>query len=327
MPGQSVCLQCGSVLAAESAPANVHPPRMAGWKKPPRLFFRRLRSHRLIQAFGRFRVPSWMRVVSGESFFAVLLSILPGLAHLIQRRFAQVRLYVAIWLVLLFGTLFFYGGFLGQLFFGFTIAMHAYIALQTAFGKELTDFRYRVLSLLLIGLGLLAIYWNGAGLIFRDIAGGYTSVRVPYHRTEAGDYVLARRSLVNAENLTRGSLVLAGVASIGDRWLGGSSRRSHVVAQIIARPDETLKIQEGLFIVDDSVLDPNEYPVPRWLKTRKLSVIISENHYFLSAQFQGQGYNDSHIVSVCVVPVGQIEAKAFIRWSPLIRRGFIREIE
>ena len=327
MPGQSVCLQCGSVLATESTPVNVHPPRMAGWKKPARLFFRRLRSYRLIPAVSRFRVPSWMRVVSNESFLAVFLSILPGLAHLIQRRFAQVRLYVLLWLVLLFGTLFFYGGFLGQLFFGLAIAVHAYIALHTAFGKELTDFRYRVLSLLLVGLGLLIIYWNGAGLIFRDIAGGNTSVHIPYHRTEAGDYVLARRSLANAENLTRGSLVLAGVGSIGGRWLGGSSRRSYVVAQIIARPGETLEIKEGRFIVDDRVLDPNKCPVPVWLKTRELSVIISENHYFLSAQFQGQGYNDSHIVSVCVVPVDRIEAKAFIRWSPLIRRGFIREIE
>lgn len=327
MPGQSVCLQCGSVLAAESASVNVHPPRVARWKKPARLFFRRLRSYRLIPAVGRSRVPSWMKVVSDESFLAVFLSILPGLAHLIQGRFAQVRLYVLLWLVLLFGTLFFYGGFLGWLLFGFTVAVHAFIALQTAFGKELTDLRYRVLSLLLVGLGLLIIYWNVAGLIFRDIVGGHTSVHIPYHRTEAGDYVLARRSLANAENLTRGSLVVAGVGSIHGRWFRGPSGRPRVVAQIIARPGETLKIQEGLFIVDDSVLDPNEYPVPGWLKTRELSVIISENHYFLSAQFQGQGYNDAHIVSVCVVPVGQIEAKAFIRWSPLIRRGFIREIE
>ncbi len=327
MPGQSVCLQCGSVLAAESAPVNVHPPRMARWKKPARLFFRRLRSYRLIPAVSRPRVPSWMKVVFNESFLAVFLSIIPGLAHLIQRRFARIRLYVLLWLVLLFGTIFFYGGLLGWLFLGLTVAVHAFIALQTAFGKELTDLGNRMISLLLVGLGLLIIYWNVAGLIFRDIVGGHTSLHIPYHRTEVGDYVLARRSLVNAENLTRGSLVLAGVGSIRGRWFRGPSGRPQVVAQIIARPGETLKIQEGRFIVDDSVLDPNQCPVPGWLKTRELSVIISADHYFLSAQFQGQGYNDAHIVSVCVVPVGQIEAKAFIKWSPLIRRGFIREIE
>jgi hypothetical protein len=268
-----------------------------------------------------------MKVVSNESFLAVFLSIIPGLAHLIQRRFARIRLYVLLWLVLLFGTIFFYGGFLGWLFFGLTVAVHAFIALQTAFGKELADLGYRMLSLLLVGLGLLIIYWNVAGLIFRDIVGGHTSVHIPYHRTEAGDYVLARRSLANAENLTRGSLVVAGVGSIRGRWLRGPAGRPQVIAQIIARPGETLGIQEGRFVVDGRVLDPNECPVPGWLKTRELSVTISQEHYFLSAQFQGQGYNDAHIVSVCVVPVGQIEAKAFIRWSPLIRRGFIREIE
>ena len=327
MPGQSVCLQCGSALTADAAQTDVHPPRMGKWKKPFRSFRRNFRACRLVQAGNRrTRMPSWAKKVSQVGFFGVVLSIVPGLAHVIQRRFREVLLYVIVWFLLLFGSLFFYGGALGWPLFGLTIGVHAWIAVHSGPLKAVTELRYRMLILLLVGVGLFLVYRATANLVFRDIAGGYTSVAIRYHNIEERDFLLARRSLATREDLRRGSMVITGIESIGGRYFNTGGHRQ-VVAQIIALPGESLRIEEGVFVVDDNFLDPNECPVPQWLKNRSLSVTIGQDSYFVSAQFQGQGYNDSHVAEVCVVPIGEIEAKAFIRWAPLIRRGFIRDIE
>jgi len=274
----------------------------------------------------KVELPSWLRMFSQESFFGMFLSIVPGFAHIIQRRFAEIRLYVIIWCFLLCGSVFFYGGILGWPLLGLTVAMHAWIAIHSGFLKEFAGFRYRLLGLLLVGLGLFVIYRTAANLIFRDFTGGYTSVRIPYHHIRERDFLLARRSLADPENLTRGSLVLTGVGSVGNRFVRRYGEQN-VIAQIIALPGETLEIRQGAFVVEGITLDPNQCPVPRWLKSREFSVTIGLDRYFVSAEFQGQGYNASHVMSVCIVSLSQIQAKAFMRWSPLFRRGFIKEIE
>jgi hypothetical protein len=52
---------------------------------------------------------------------------------------------------------------------------------------------------------------------------------------------------------------------------------------------------------------------------------VPQVSYFISAQYQGTGYNEAQAIEVCIVNQEQIIAKAFLRWNPLRRRGFIKD--
>jgi hypothetical protein len=97
--------------------------------------------------------------------------------------------------------------------------------------------------------------------------------------------------------------------------------------QIVGLPGEKIAIEKGQFVVDDEILDPERFPVPGWLKKKTFSKVLSKDEYFISALYRGTGYNEGQMLSVCLKSQTQIEAKAFARWMPLSRKGFIRESE
>ena len=99
MPGLDTCLRCGSVLINADEPIDIHPPRMSRWKKPIRNFFRQLRQFMPISAWSgedlHFHFfPPWLKKISRVNFLGAFLSIIPGLAHLIQKRFHSIRWWV-----------------------------------------------------------------------------------------------------------------------------------------------------------------------------------------------------------------------------------------
>ncbi len=333
MPGQRTCFQCGSVLIAEPTVATVDPPRMAGWKRPVRLFGRLVRATRVVRGPTiSDRAAERLRVLFRAGLIAVILSAIPGLAHAVQRRFQSAALYVALWGLFVFGLLFFYGGFLGMAFLGLAIASHAWIAIHAGLLQEVSDLRYRLLAMGVVALCVVFLYRGAGRLILGDIMGGRVTQAVEFHGVRTGDYVLARRSLASRrEHLTRGSLVLAPMSSVRGRFV---RRVEHVlVAQIIALGGETLSVEQVesgqmRFVIDGEPLERDRYPVPGWLTRRDLSIIIPEGHCFLSTAYEARGYYGAeNVASICVVSMGDIRAKAFVRWSPVWRRGFIREVE
>lgn len=333
MPGQSTCFKCGSTLAQKADAVEVNPPRMARWKRPLRCTFRWLRSFHVIPSGGiSIPVPPWLSRFSREGLFGILLSVIPGLAHLLQGRFREIRWYVLAWFVSLVGALFLYGGFWGLCLFGLAVGLHAWIAIHSALIKQVTDFGYRVFALILVSLGVLVVYRNIGGLIFRNLTGGYSSVTVPYHRIEAGDYLLASRSRLRSEPMTRGALV---VAYLEDTrygfWPWPQRSRDMGIVQVVGLPGEKLKIKDNAFWINDEQLDGEKYPLPAWLHNMTMSVTIPKSSYFVSAAYNveayGRGLEALDVREVCIVGSGSFEAKAFMRWMPLMRRGFIRDTE
>jgi len=334
MPGQSTCFKCGSTLAQEADSVEVNPPRMSRWKRPLRCTFRWLRAFHMIPSGGiSIPIPPWLSQFSREGLFGILLSVIPGLAHLLQGRLREIRWYVLAWFVSLVGALLLYGGFWGLCFFGLAIGLHAWIAIHSALIKQVADFGHRAFALLLVSLGVLVVYRNLGGLIFRNLAGGYSNITVPYHRIETGDYLLASRSRLRNKPLTRGSLVLSSLegARRGIGLIMSRGRLDMGIVQIVGLPGEKLEIKDGAFWINDEQLDGEKYPLPTWLHRIKMSVTIPKSSYFISSEYNvevhGRLLNVLDVTNVCLVGPDSFEAKAFMRWMPLMRRGFIRDTE
>jgi hypothetical protein len=221
---------------------------------------------------------------------------------------------------------------LGLSLLGLAIGLHAWIAIHQ-FVKELNRFNWRVLVAVLVVVVLLLIYRAILGWIFFDIVSAYSSLTIPYHNIQRGDYLLARRRGATSELVRRGSLVLVRLERLrfARRSEGRGRGGNTATAQVIALPGEVLEIGNGAFIVNGEQLDTERYPVPEWLRQRTFSVNIGDDRYFVSAEYRvyarGRRLTNADIIDACIVRQSDIEAQAFIRWLPLSRRGFIKEIE
>lgn len=330
MPGLEKCMRCGSVLSATTEPVDVHPPRMSRWKKPFRGLFRRLRKFMPIAAWSGEDLhsrafPEWLRKTSRVGLFGAILSLAPGLAHAVQRRFSSIRWWVVGWLITLLLGLFFFGSFVGLTIMGLAIGIHVWIAVHSALLEEYHQFNYRIAGYLIILVFYLVLYQAFGRVIFFDLRGGYSVIDVPAAEVHHGDFLLGRPSQTAPENITPGSFVLVRLENVGNQ--GFRRRTDSAYAQIIGISSDTVAILNDQFVVNDKALDAELYPVPTWLKRQKFSTVVPQDSYFISAQYRGTGYNESQAIEVCIVNQEQIVAKAFLRWNPLRRRGFIQDIK
>lgn len=326
MPGLDKCMRCGSVLGASAEPIDVHPPRMSRWKKPIRNFFRNIRqikpTNGIFDYDLNFRYfPEWLNKASRLAFFGAALSLIPGLAHAVQKRFSTIRWWVAAWLITLLTGLFLFGSPLGLLILGLAIGLHVWIAVHSALLQEYHEFNYRIAGYLVILVFYFILYQAAGRLVFFNYRGGYSVVNVPYAHVQQGDFLLGRVSRTNPEEITRSSFVLVRLENVANHGFAGRTNTAY--AQVIALGGDTVSIKNDQFVVNDQVLDAEPYPLPTWLKGQTFSTVVPQDSYFISAQYQGHGYNAAQAIEVCTVSQEQIIAKAFLRWMPLRRRGFI----
>lgn len=330
MPGLVTCMRCGSALTVPTESIDVHPPRMSHWKRPIRKLFRGFRRFIPASAWSGEDLhtrafPDWLRKASKVAFFGAVLSFVPGVAHLIQGRFREIRWWVVGWFVLLLGALFFFGSGLGMLLMGLALGVHVWIAVHSALLQEYQQFNYRLMGYLIILVFYFMFYRLLTPIVFFDLQGGYSAVNVPYARVEHGDFLIGRPSQTDPDDITRGSFVLVQLENVANHGFRRQTNTGY--AQVIGLAGETVAIENDRFVVDDQPLDAEQYPLPTWLKRQTFSTIVPQDSYFISAQYSGRGYNEAQAIEVCVVNRSQIEAKAFLRWNPLQRRGFIQETE
>ncbi|MDH4201361.1 MAG: S26 family signal peptidase [Phycisphaerae bacterium] len=330
MPGLDTCMRCGSVLAAAAEPIDVHPPRMSGWKKPIRGLFRQLRklkpaSKRTAGNLHEHHFPEWIDGASRVAFFGAFLSLIPGLAHAVQRRFHTIRWWVVAWLIMLLTGLFLFGSPLGLIVLGLAIGIHVWIAVHSALLAEYHQFNYRMAGYLIILFIYFVLYQALGRVVFFNLRGGYSVINVPYAQVHQGDFLLGLVSRTDPEEITRGCFVLVRLENVANHGLG--RRTNTAYAQVIGLTGDTVAIENDRFVVNDQLLDAEQYPLPTWLRRQKFSTVVPQGSYFISAQYRGTGYTESQAIEVCVVGQEQIVAKAFLRWMPLRRRGFIQVIE
>lgn len=327
IPGQKTCIKCGAALEIKSTAINVYPPRMPSWKKPLRSALRLVRQAKLTpQQNVNLHFPIWIREFFSDRFWGLFLLVIPGLAHLVQGRFKEVRWYFFAWLALILSGLFLYGSAPGFILLGLAIGVHTGITIRYGILKDLPGAGEKIMTVIFVLVGLTVIYRFTPRVILHNLTSGYASLTIPYYKVEAGDYLLARRGLYQKISLPRGSLVLIHPATLYGTRVTHSE--DVVIGEIVGLGGEQLQIVEGVFIVNGQRMETEKYPVPQWLGKVDFSITVPDDSYFVSVQYRVTAHNiklnASHIRQVCLVKDSDIEAKAFMRWWPLSRRGFIR---
>lgn len=330
MPGQDRCFKCGSILQPEKA-AAFYPPRMAGWKRPLRKMVRQLRTVSLFPDWHlRIPLPRWLTKFAQDEFLSIVLSVIPGLAHALDNRFREIRWYCLGWGLLILASVFFYGSNLGLFSLSFAVGLHGYIAYHASLKGTFSGFRQRVLAVGAICVYIALLYWAVRTTLFHDFTGAHTALNIPFQNINTGDYLLSRRSLAR-EDLRRGALVQFRPAIRGNHYYrdpGGAE----MIGEVIGLPGDTVEIKKGSFWINGQPADAEIFPVPHWLRNREIQCIISPNSYFISSEYTiniygGAGGLDGMITNVCVVPAQEITARAVMRWIPLGKRGFIKDVE
>jgi len=270
-----------------------------------------------------------MDSIDYSCLWGLFLSIIPGLAHLVHRRFREIRWYFIAWLIALSTGLFLYGTNIGLCFIGLAVGLHAWIAVQHSLLKQLKTLSER-LGAVLVALVILALIYRFAPrLIVPDLTGGYTALTLPYQNVQRGDYLLAWRDEVSDHPLPRGSLVLARLTAVElRRQSRRASRGGNMIVQIVGLPGETVQTRNDVFIIDGKPLDQEKYPPPRWLHERQVSIIVPPDCYFVSSEYNApRNIREGHIRTACLIDFDAVRARAFMRWLPVSRRGFIEETE
>jgi hypothetical protein len=269
-----------------------------------------------------------VKEIFNDSFLGLFLSIVPGLAHWVQNRFREIRWYFLAWLVLLLSGLFLYGSAAGFICFGLAIGVHAAIALQYGILKDLANLREKIITVILVLIGLTFMYRFIPRMPPLNLDAGYSSLTIPYYNVEADDYLLARGGLDEKVLLPRGSLILIHPATLGGYRRIVTRGNKTTIGEIVGLAGEKVQIANGVFIVDGQLLDVEKYPVPQWLRNHTFSATIPNDSYFISSRYNVRAHGiqlgASHIKQVCIVHTSDIEAKAFMKWWPLSRRGFLK---
>jgi type IV secretory pathway protease TraF len=331
IPGQTRCIRCGSILEAGSAVIDIYPPRMPAWRKPFRAVQRWVRSQRLLSKTPAVVQRGFDLVVS-DSLVGLLLSIVPGLPHLLKKRFREVRLLVLLWFVLLCASLFFYHSPTGAVLIGLTLALHAWIAVRYGLVEEVRGFTERV-ALVLIVIILALLYWAVPRLVIRGFGGGYTSLTIPALNVSRGDYFLVRRVRRTEEPLPRGTLVLIEPPGIRnarpDQRLNQGQR---MIGQIVALGGEAVRVEDHAYVIGGQRLEPSQFPVPRWLQQfppRAVGGIsVPDGSYFVSTDYAvgvhgHAAMTDQMISNVAIMRTSDIHGRAFMHWWPLSKRRLI----
>jgi hypothetical protein len=334
IPGQTRCIRCGSILETDGAVLQIYPPRMPAWRKPFRATLRGLRRcwpAREPAALAEIR--RGLEPILSDSVVGLVLSVVPGLAHLRARRFREVALLVVLWLIVLGAGLYLYGSRTGSLLIGLAIGIHAWIAVQYGLFKEGQGFFERAGAVLVVVALLGALYWATPRVVARGLTGGHTALTIPALNVHPGDYFLARRPAHPDEELTRGTLVLiepGAYRHAGHQRALAVNGRQRMVGQIVGLPGETIRVQSRAYEVGEEWLDPNRFPVPRWLQAHppRSRIVIPAGSYFVSSEYTIQAHGnvgilDQYITDLCVLRAEEVRGRVFMQWWPLNRRRFL----
>jgi signal peptidase I len=278
----------------------------------------------------------------GERILAMLLyfllSVIPGLGHVPQRRVRDVRWYIVAWIGLVGCALLSYGTSGGVIMLGLAAALHAWIALDAAglIGGRAHILRM-ALFLSLMGMLIVQMYRGIGTLAFSDLVIAPSSLAVPALRVQQGDYLLARHSSATPALLKRGSLVFVPASSVVNHGAeyGTQHRGPLIVGQIVGLPGDTAQINEGVFQVNGKVVDSQKFPIPAWMKGAKLTIVLPAGTYFVTSEYNLNFHGNININNVmpdmirnvCCVRLDDIRGRVSMKWLPIWQRSRLKEIE
>lgn len=316
MPGEPRCFKCGSVLEAPVGALDVHPPRMASWKRPWRGLSRRLRRHSPVDAV-ESKLPTQWASDNADIIWGISLSVVPGFAHLLKGGVRRILWPWLLWLVFLALNAFLFRTAWGWRALGVAAALHAWIVFDFALRGHLKEGLERVFAVLSIFAALMLAYVCLALFCVPGMAFIRTPMSIPDANVISGDTLLLRTLLDDSPPLTRGTLV-----AFQARAIGRSGTRT-TIGQIVGLPDELLVIDQHVYTVNGRTLSADEYPVPAWFPRQRIEVRVRPHHYFVSSAYRARGargVGSDAVKTLCLVNKEAIESRATMLWWPLNRR-------
>lgn len=256
MPGLTACMKCNTVLMA-AVPVSVHPPR-AGWKRRWRpLFYGLNRLGERVPALreGWVALPGWLR--GCRRFLAGLLwavlSLVPGLGHLLSGRVRPLRRLWPAWAVTAAAGVFFLGTQGGSLLLGLAVALHVWIICDAGRLRELFETALARALLVMLVYSLLALHFYPAlrrQLEARWVRGALLTADLQTDGLRRGDFLLAWPQAYARDAVRRGDVILYDVAASGGRGYGGVAiRGGETVGKVLGLPGERVQAGEGLLTI------------------------------------------------------------------------------
>ena len=322
IPGQTRCLQCGSALVIEQT-GRIHPPRMPAWKRPWRGLVRLFRRS-FARYLPRINIPRFV-----DPTGSLLLSVIPGLGHLNENKFRDVRWLVLGWGVCLLLGIFLFGSLWAAVLLGLAIGLHAWIALHAGLWHYLAGLAERLMALLVVLLVTGLLYAGGLEgsqhlLGLRIEAIPFDSPLYNLHRR---DILLLRRLDHDHMTLKPGDLVRLRLPRMrvgGGRVDALITDRRWSVGQVVGLPGQSVRIDHNRFIVNGQSLDPGDFPVPSWMACQE-TFHLDQKSYFMRVAYRvrirDNGIRKAIIREVCICTGNEIQSRAIWQWMPLVRRG------
>ena len=313
MPGQQRCFKCNSILEDQKSIVDVHPPRMPSWQRPFRRVLRMLRRSKVAPDRDKSLKMEWDWFDTYKNaIWPLILSVIPGLAHVKQRRFRAVRWFMAAWLLCMVFACAMFSSSWGWMALGLAAAIHAWIALDAGLWKILDSVTNRLYVLMATFVILFACY----GLLIRVMPWNFefwrTPIRVPSEEIRQGDILLFRPVEDIFPTLTRGTVV---------------QYRSRIIGQIVGLPNEVVSVHESVYYVNGIELSSEAYPMPAWIRDSDQGVTVGPAQYYISTELRVLGrhaqMNDAW--RLCLVSTNDIESRATMLWWPLQRRHSLRQ--
>ncbi len=104
-----------------------------------------------------------------------------------------------------------------------------------------------------------------------------------------------------------------------------------MVGQLIALPGERMAVTPAGFIVNGRALDAGNFPVPASLRGQSAARHLEKMNILLlwsgARRFTGSKCAPEVAIGNCVYRRGDLLARGVMRWSPIWKRGFLKEFE
>jgi len=316
MPGEQRCFKCGSILEGQAGVLDIHPPRMASWKRPWRRVFRLLRAHGKFATDGQSTARRGKGAEYAREVWILIPIIIPGLGHLLTGRFRQILRFLGLWCFLVALGAFIFHTTWGWICMGMAAAIHAWLAVDASLLDRLDNVMERMAAVLIAFVVVMLSYIGVSQVL--GISFETSPLTIPAINMQAGDLLLMRPLEDRAETLIRGTIVGFSARSIGR---GGTVT---AVGQIVGLPNEVVVIDQGVYSINGTALPKDDYPVPRWFPQQRIELKAGPTQYFVSSEYSRvrgvRGVGSDIIKRLCLVDKEAIESQATMLWWPLTRR-------
>ncbi|MFI4911476.1 MAG: S26 family signal peptidase [Sedimentisphaeraceae bacterium JB056] len=302
---------------------DVHPPRMSRWKKPLRKTLRGLRRSGL--STSQF-IPDWLEFISFDTMVALIESLIPGLAHLLQKRFQKIWKIAALWLVVLLIGIHGIGTQWGAFFLLSAIATHAYIMIDSTLLSPTLPERLgsNLLAILILYYLYIPITWSR----ILDLQGCIATFNMPSASINANDYLIAHRE--NSPIVERDDVVVVPSIYVEESLeyeiFPTESRRDmgKIVGQVIAISGDTLELKDMQFTLNGQPLDKEKYSPQSFHSKNKFKITLGESEYFVNLNYRTNNATPTGmIMNVSKLNSNEITAVVVAKWQPWRERSFL----